>query len=125
MPLPTISADEWNAMKVVTEALQVFDGATQELSAENVVTTSKILIVIDGIRGHLFDVRNHPQTRSNVDVLRMVDQLTDSFSSRTLRYENNPIIAEATFLDPRFKKFGIPNPDTFSKTETTLINSAG
>jgi len=39
-----------------------------------------------------------------------------------LQYELNPLLSEATFLDPWFKKYGFQNEQSFQKIEEIIIN---
>lgn len=107
------------------ELLEVFDEVTEELSAEKRVTISKILMMIDGIRGHLFTMKNDKENMRFTYLLKMINILEEKFSSRAIKYENSAIIAEATFLDPRFKKYGFPSSTHFDRTETAITNLAG
>jgi len=37
-------------------------------------------------------------------------------------YESNTLLSEATFLDPRFKKYGFQKEELFQKVKDTIIN---
>lgn len=125
----------------------MFDEVTQELSAEKVVTISKVLLLIESIQENLDAIEinepNEPDESDDADESDELDEsdksekideladlkemlviLKDKFSSRTLKYKSNIIVAEATFLDPRFKKYGFPDVETFNKTERDITTQA-
>ena len=39
-----------------------------------------------------------------------------------LQYESNPLLSETTFLDPRFKKYGFQNEQSFKKIKEIIVN---
>lgn len=123
--LPVLDTDEWSAISKICEILDVFDEVTQELSAEKVVTISKMLLLIDGIQDHLHSVEIDANNTAFNDVAKMIEILKNKFSSRSIKYGSSSIIAEATFLDPRFKKYGFPDVDLFVKTEREITELAG
>lgn len=86
------------------------------------MTISKILMIIDGIRNHLFTMKNNKENMPFNDLIRMLYMLKEQFSSRKIKYENS--IEETTFLDSRFKKYGFSSSTHFERTETAINNLA-
>lgn len=84
-----------------------------------------VLLLIDVIKDHLDAQRFYTNNEQFEGHSAMLDALNAKFSSRSHRYDSNSVIAEATFLDPRFKKLGFPLTTTFERTEESITNLAG
>lgn len=124
LELPMLTANDWDEIGRMVDVLQIFDEVTEELSAEKVVTVSKILTLIEGIKEHLIEMKMDREIAKYPGVLRMLNKLEEKFASRSIRYDTNKCIAEATFLDPRFKKYGFASDSLYERTKLTVLNMA-
>lgn len=106
LELAMLTANEWDEIGRMVDGLQIFEEITEELSAEKAVAVSKILTLIDAIRDHLLQMSIDSENAKYPVLLGMLNMLKERFASRSIRYETNKCIAEATFLDPRFKRHG-------------------
>lgn len=141
--LAPLSDNDYIAIGKTCELLEVFEEATAELSsgtsADRTVTVSKLLLIIDGIKENLSgfsvageeedaeaDAANNRVATMLSGLDAMVATLREHFFGWTVSgYETNSIIAEATLLDPRFKRYGIPNDELYHTTEAAIISLAG
>lgn len=58
------------------------------------------------------------------EVLSMAKKLMEKVNQRFIYIEDNLIISEATFLDPRYKKQGFINMNNFEKTKNSVTRLA-
>lgn len=58
----------------------------------------------------------------NVECKNLVNSLKTQMSTRFKNIEDNELVCQATFLDPRFKKYGFLRESKFEATYNTLRN---
>lgn len=121
----TLSANKLKTTQGQKGKQTVFDEVTEELSAEKSVTISKMLLLIEGIKDLLRSVAIDEANPTHRPVANMVAILKERFGSRSLQYASNSLIAEATFLVPRIKRYGFNDESSFDKTERYIKNLAG
>lgn len=102
-PVVPILSDEWAALKEVTAVLKPFDAVTTEISAEQSVTVSKVILLS---RGLMLACNNIKQGLKNETAKQLMNLLLDGLLKRFGTVESVSLFARATFLDPRFKKDG-------------------
>ncbi|KAH0814975.1 hypothetical protein GEV33_007817 [Tenebrio molitor] len=119
--LNVLSEEDWLEVKQAIEILHIFNEVTIEISSEKTVSVSKIPVFVHTMHRHISsekfpDQDLKPACSSMIVVLRK--ELTERFDG----YEDMEIIAQATLLDPRFKKFGFYSTDKYKKTLEHLRN---
>ena len=96
-----LDAEEWKTLEDCVKVLQPSNELTTVLSGEKYPTLS---VVIPLLRGFQFTVRN---LNTNTDIGQELKvRVLDTVTRRLFSFESNKIVAEACFLDPRFKKYG-------------------
>ena len=96
-----LDAEEWKTLEDCVKVLQPSNELTTVLSGEKYPTLS---VVIPLLRGFQFTVRN---LNTNTDIGQELKvRVLDTVTRRLFSLESNKIVAEACFLDPRFKKYG-------------------
>ncbi len=91
-----LGAYEIRLITEICEILLPFEEATDEVQGDNIVTSSKVIICVRGLRQEL-------ATLSETYNCKLVKALQDSLETRLGRYENMPSFRLAAVLDPRYK----------------------
>ncbi|KAI2655051.1 Zinc finger BED domain-containing protein 4 [Labeo rohita] len=100
--LPTLLPEEWEISREILEIIKPFEEVTTEVSAEKFVTVSKVILMTRGLQRIVARFQRNP---SKFDpVKKLVDSLMSEMTKRFGRVEHNEKLADATCLDPRFKK---------------------
>lgn len=97
-----ISKKEFLVMRRAIVLLKPFYEASTELSAEKVVTASKVIVMIGVLKKKLALTAGS----SKGIVKAMAESMSRNLSDRYLMLEGQPMLALPTFLDPRFKNQG-------------------
>ncbi|CAH0560490.1 unnamed protein product [Brassicogethes aeneus] len=115
----TLTSDDIVTLQKCCEVLDVFKTATEEMSSETQVTASKIILISSGLKQYC---SSYLQANSDLPstVRQMVEILITSLGKRFYNIEQNKIFAEATFLDPRFKKHGFTNSSNFDVAKNNI-----
>lgn len=87
---------ELNLIKEITDILTPFEVATLECQGENVVTSSKVIPCIRGLKAEL-------EQLSQTYKSKMITTLKSSIEKRLKIYEDMEMFQLASLLDPRFK----------------------
>ncbi|CAH1104096.1 unnamed protein product [Psylliodes chrysocephalus] len=121
---PNVANIDNNDIKIIEEIcnlLQVFKDVTEEMSSEKQVTASKIILLSSALKkycaNYLIENLDVPP-----QVIEFGQKLLDNLNTRFHLIEDNKIFAEATFLDPRFKRHGFSKETTFETTKQSLIS---
>lgn len=119
--LNTINADDWRIIQHSINILQIFYEITNEISAEKHVTFSKIILFVKAMNDHICDSQNkYTETdETRPEIRELVQSLKYGLKERFKDINYMELTTQATFLDPRFKKYGFPTDDRF---ESTLKN---
>ncbi|CAG4999775.1 unnamed protein product [Parnassius apollo] len=102
--LNCLSPSDWAMLEKAASVLEIFKLITEEISAEKNVTLSKLMLMIKAINKHL--IKASAEYVNDVKVTKLVQELQNSMSVRFCEMDTQELITQATFLDPRFKKFG-------------------
>ncbi|XP_073670235.1 E3 SUMO-protein ligase ZBED1-like [Paramisgurnus dabryanus] len=117
------SSLEYDTIKDALEILAPFHQATVELSAEKIVSASKVI--------PLLKMLNHTiLTKSEGLTSNMARQLADNLVRRVrehaLQMESISVMTMPTLLDPRFKKLGFLSPgklqDAITRLKSECVN---
>ncbi|XP_067615722.1 zinc finger BED domain-containing protein 4-like [Eurosta solidaginis] len=105
-----MTQQDWDAIEEIIPVLKPFYEVTVELSAEQNVTLSKVLIICKILKKLIAAVV------STSEVVRGVFRVLQSeMLTRFSKIETNFVYAESTILDPRFKRHGFKNEDAYKK----------
>ncbi|KAI7789629.1 putative zinc finger BED domain-containing protein 1-like [Triplophysa rosa] len=100
--LPTLSPEEWKISREILDIIKPFEEVTTEVSAEKFVTASKVILITRGLQRIVTRYQRNPS--SSVHVKKLVDSLMLEMTKRFGKMEHIEKLADATCLDPRFKK---------------------
>lgn len=117
-PIEPISVEEWGILREICTVLKPFKEITVELSAEKVVTSSKIIPMIQGLKTYL---RKDAALESPI-ANDLKNALLDGIKTRFPRFEYNRILAHSTLLDPRFGKNAFSDPSALEKIKSLISN---
>lgn len=117
-----LSPEDFQIIEYSCRILKCFYEVTIDISAEKNVTISKIIYLSRALMRHCKNVQEENGLPS--DVLNMATKMIEKINNRFINIEENSIIAEATFLDPRFKKQGFINIHNFEKTKNAITRIA-
>lgn len=117
--LPSLDADDFIVMEEACQILKPFAMVTVELSAEQNVSGSKVVIVLRQIMKSLrAAIRNDNLCATSKN---LAQNLLDGLKERYPKVEFDPLLAKASFLDPRFKKYGITLKEAYSKCKDLVL----
>lgn len=118
--LPMLSDDEWQMLERISTVLKPFLDITNEVSAKN-ITISKVIPLSRCIGNYLEKMLAADELKSLQPMLKlMMEEITLRFSD----VEDNALLAEATFLDPRFKNQAFVNELSYSHTYHSILLQA-
>lgn len=114
-----LSGCEWATLSDLLLVLKPFLQLTEEFSGEKYITMSTIIPLIRGLQ----------KTLRNIDVSTDIARelkyvLIETVTRRLSPLETNRIIANATFLDPRFKKIGFGLEDNAKNAQSWVTEEA-
>ncbi|XP_061378315.1 zinc finger BED domain-containing protein 4-like [Danaus plexippus] len=107
-----LSGAEWSIISDCTIVLKPLVRITEELSAEQYLTMSKIVPLVRGLQNKL---RILPIMTPIGTELKA--HLLDVITRRLSGLEGTKLVAKATFLDPRFKKPGFSNVENADRAQ--------
>jgi len=118
-----LSAADWEVIDQSCIVLAPFDEITIEISSEQTVSASKVILFagfLSKFCGALQQDNTHASRPPSVQA--MLQTLNASLVRRFMNIENNSTLAEATLLDPRFKKRGFTNATSAEEAVKRLVN---
>lgn len=118
--LNSLTPNEWQVVDKSKDLLKVFYDVTVEISAEKNITISKKFIFVKAMLKVTQSFIN--DTNLPKEVLDMAKTLKEKMMIRFDRIEDNILNAQATILDPRFKKHGFINEDKCNRGISQLRN---
>lgn len=114
----SLSPSDWVMLQTIANVLEIFKAITEEISAEKNVTLSKLILMVNAINKHLVKVSLEYNT--DIKIRELIIQLQTSMTARFAEIDNLELVTHATFLDPRFKKYGFPDSTKYDKCVSTL-----
>ncbi|XP_022162105.1 zinc finger BED domain-containing protein 1-like [Myzus persicae] len=106
--------EDFELIKHYCAILKPFKEVTIELSSEKGISISKVIISIKALHLHIKNKEKGPNLPSAIHL--MLSKMITKANTKFENIENQPILTEATLLDPRFKKKAFSNTYTFQKT---------
>lgn len=101
-----LSPTDWDIANHAISILQIFNDVTCDISAEKNVSISKVILFVSAMENHLLEFKATLPLRELQVMLEIyLKEITERFKN----LENNELVAQATLLDPRFKKYGFTN----------------
>lgn len=116
-PVDSLNTGEWELLRECCRILKPFEQISTELSAEEHVTISKVIVMVRCITSSL--ARLHSVT-NNRESVRLLDALLHGMRTRFAGIESNMIFAKSTILDPRFKSRGFNDDAAYKKASQIL-----
>ncbi|KAJ4926117.1 hypothetical protein JOQ06_008300 [Pogonophryne albipinna] len=120
--LPALTPEEWDTTKEVCDILKPFEEVTVEMSSESFVTGSKAILMAWGLQRIVAHRQRNPSIHEPVKV--MVNFLAADLEKRFGQVERVRVLAEATLLDPRFKKHAFVNERNAEETVSRVVGAA-
>lgn len=116
--LPSITNDDTAVMNQICDLLKAFKDCTEEMSSEQHVTVSKVILLHKALKKWCSKFIT-PTVRDNVR--EMAERLIEALNKRFQGIEENNVCAQATLLDPRFKSYGFSDPRNAERAKQSLI----
>ncbi|CAK1586661.1 unnamed protein product [Parnassius mnemosyne] len=116
--LNCLSSSEWTMLEKAANVLEIFKVIIEEISAENYVTLSKLMLLIRAINKHL--IKASEEYFTDEKLTKLVQELQTSMSLRFFEMDTQDLVTQATFLDPRFKKYGFPDTVKYERCVNSL-----
>ncbi|XP_046405071.1 zinc finger BED domain-containing protein 4-like [Ischnura elegans] len=113
-----VTEEEWFVLTKACELLRLFYEVTVELSSENKVTISKVILVSKALQKHVERINSEANLPEGIK--KMATKISDQMKIRFAEIEANPILSESTLLDPRFKKHGFTNEVALKNTTRAI-----
>lgn len=113
---------EFNVLGKLCILLQPFLEITEEVSSEKEITISKLILFSRGLVKFFFQ---YNEAEDEEDVKNFVKKIREELRKRFADIEEKSVLAEATVLDPRFKKQGFENQRSYEKVKQTIYHKAG
>ncbi|CAB3231863.1 unnamed protein product [Arctia plantaginis] len=95
---------DWEVLETVVAILKPFFEVTVEVSSENHVTLSKVLVFTQIMSKHI--IKNLAKTYKHPVIPELLNKLKTQIEARLFDLESNILYADSTILDPRFKQKG-------------------
>ncbi|XP_050528032.1 E3 SUMO-protein ligase ZBED1-like [Daktulosphaira vitifoliae] len=94
---------EWDVADKAIDVLQIFNEVTIEVSSEKTVSISKLIVLVSSMSLTMETYVNNIHLPNEVH--QMAISLNNQLRKRFSDIEENELIAQASILDPRFKKY--------------------
>jgi hypothetical protein len=91
--------EDFELIKYYCAIFKLFKEVTIELSSKKDISISKVLILIKALHSH---IKNKEKEQNAIHL--MLSKMVIKANAKFENIENQPILIEATILDPRFKK---------------------
>lgn len=117
-----LTNNDWIIITRACELLKPFKEITTEISSEKSVTISKIVVLSKSLIKYCNKIKSEHNTCMQIS--KMIGVLVSEVDARFRSLELNPLYAESTILDPRFKNYGFLHQYAFSEGKKSLISKA-
>ena len=117
-----LSAPEWDVVVYACELLRPMYEVTCELAAERYAPASKIILMARGLTRLCRDQFESPSLP--VVVRKMANVMLASMTAWFGSFETNNLLAEATLLDPRFKRSGFEDATAAEQAVLNVTTAA-
>ncbi|XP_060846118.1 E3 SUMO-protein ligase ZBED1-like [Rhopalosiphum padi] len=121
--IDTLTPEEWDIVDKAILILQIFNEVTIEVSSEKTVSLSKKIVLVSSttatVNTYVDDI-SLPHA-----VHQMAVSLKNELQKRFKDIEETEIVAQASILDPRFKKYGFTDEVKYKNAYTNLRTRIG
>lgn len=118
--IDNLTSDDISNLEKCCEILKIFKDVTEEISSEKEVTASKVILfsssLITYCKKMLIEHSDMPEMCKE-----LTGSLIASLQKRFHNIEQNKIFADATLLDPRFKKYGFSDKTAYEAAKQSCI----
>jgi len=97
-----LTTSDFNLMDYYCKLVKPFKEVTIELSSEKGVSISKVIVLTNALLSHIKTMRT--EKNLPLDIYSMILKMENKAENRFAGMEDNSTFAEATLIDPRFKK---------------------
>lgn len=111
--------EDFELIKHYCAIFKPFKEVTIELSTEKGISISKVIILIKALHSHIKNKEKEPNLPNAIQL--MLSKMVTKANAKFENIENQPILTEATILDPRFKKKAFNNTYIFQKTYEKIL----
>lgn len=115
-----LTSNDWEIIAKSCDILKRFNEITIEMSSEQSVTISKTVLFSQALCNYCNKLKSQHQTLP--EIKNCIDKLSEQVNNRFSQAEKQILLAEATFLDPRFKKYGFQNNFAYQEVKTSILN---
>ena len=116
-PVPPLGADEWTTVEQLCKILQPFEQTSVEISAEENVTISKVILRAHNLQAAC--IRMQTLYMSAVSKA-LLESLISNLDRRFNNVERHMAFAVAAYLDPRFKKNAFRDNSALTATKEEI-----
>lgn len=121
--IAVLTPAEWDKVEKAIDVLQIFNEVTIEVSSEKTVSASKIIVLVSSMFQTMETYTNDISLPFEVN--QMAISLKNQLRKRFGEIEESEIIAQASILDPRFKKYGFMTENKFKNAYSILRSRLG
>lgn len=121
--IDTLTPEEWDTVDKAILILQIFNEVTIEVSSEKTVSISKKIVLVSSMTATVDTYVNDIALPHAVH--QMAVSLKYELQKRFKDIEENEIVAQASILDPLFKKYGFTNEVKYKNAYTNLRTRIG
>lgn len=114
-----LTSSDFIIMEHYCKLFKPFKEVTVELSAEKGVSISKVIVLTNALLTHIKKIKHEVDLPKSIET--MIFKMEQNAEKRFSGVEDNPIFAEATLLDPRFKKKGFSNDAYYRRTYQNVV----
>ena len=120
-PAITISREDFEILEEICKILKPFLLITEDVSSEKQVTISKLILFSRCLKKYFdkYVIANKPK-----QILSVVGKIKEELERRFKDIEDRTMLAEATLLDPRFKKQAFLSTNSYNKAKQSVIQKA-
>uniref|UniRef100_A0A2H1V4M5 SFRICE_019699 n=1 Tax=Spodoptera frugiperda TaxID=7108 RepID=A0A2H1V4M5_SPOFR len=112
-----IQTVEWDLISKIVPILRPFYEVTLEISAEQNVSLSKVLICTKLLSKQIVQQIN---TNQHPDIAVFLNRLNHNVNARFRDFESNTLYADTAILDPRFKQKAFRTPEAYRRANENL-----
>jgi len=116
-----LSPDDFDIMEHYCSIFKPFKEMTVELSSEKGISISKVIILCNVLLSHIKKKKEEANLPSAI--YSMLITMENKAEKKFEGIEEEPVLTEATILDPRFKKRGFSKTTSYQRAYQKIIQS--
>ncbi|XP_015377461.1 PREDICTED: zinc finger BED domain-containing protein 4-like [Diuraphis noxia] len=114
-----LTASDFNLMDYYCKLFKPFKEVTIELSSEKGVSISKVIVLTNALLSHIKTMRT--EKNLPLEIYSMILKMGNKAKNRFAGMEDNYTFAEATLIDPRFKKKGFSSETYYIRSYQNVV----